>query len=165
MIKQVSFLVDGNSQEKKMSLARKTGAYSGYNEYKANEISTVSQVKLIVMLFDGAIRFLGVAMDNMTPRKYDIVNNHIIKTQDIITELLLSLNMEEGQEIASNLLSLYIYLKKRLLEANMKKDKKIIQECIKILNELKTSWEELDKKEGAQSQNTPGRSTGISITG
>ncbi|MDZ4726617.1 MAG: flagellar export chaperone FliS [Leptospira sp.] len=148
-----------------MSLARKTGAYSGYNEYKANEISTVSQVKLIVMLFDGAIRFLGVAMDNMTPRKYDIVNNHIIKTQDIITELLLSLNMEEGQEIASNLLSLYIYLKKRLLEANMKKDKKIIQECIKILNELKTSWEELDKKEGAQSQNTPGRSTGISITG
>lgn len=165
MIKQVSFLVDGNSQEKKMSLARKTGGYSGYNEYKANEISTVSQVKLIVMLFDGAIRFLGVAMENMTPRKYDVVNNHIIKTQDIITELLLSLNMEEGQEIATNLMSIYIYLKKRLLEANMKKDKKIIGECIKILTDLKSSWEDLEKKEVTQNQNAPGRSTGISISG
>ncbi|MCU0825671.1 MAG: flagellar export chaperone FliS [Leptospira sp.] len=149
-----------------MSLARKSGAYSGYNEYKANEISTVSQVKLIVMLFDGAIRFLGVAKDNMTPRKYDLVNRNIIKTQDIITELLLSLNMEEGKEVANNLLSLYIYLKKRLLEANMKKDNSIIEECIKILTELKTSWEELDKKEGAapEKPQTP-RATGISITG
>ncbi|WP_411822339.1 flagellar export chaperone FliS [Leptospira sp. 'Mane'] len=148
-----------------MSLARKTGAYSGYNEYKANEISTVSQIKLIVMLFDGAIRFLGIAMDNMNPRKYDVVNNHIIKAQDIITELLLSLNMEEGKEVANGLLSLYIYLKKRLLEANMKKDKQIVEECIKILTELKTSWEELEKKETTAPQGTLPRPTGISITG
>ncbi|TGN13417.1 flagellar export chaperone FliS [Leptospira ilyithenensis] len=148
-----------------MSLARKTGAYSGYNEYKANEISTVSQIKLIVMLFDGAIRFLGIAMDNMNPRKYDVVNNHIIKAQDIITELLLSLNMEEGKEVANGLLSLYIYLKKRLLEANMKKDKQIVEECIKILTELKTSWEELEKKEVTSPQNSTVRPTGISITG
>ncbi|BDA78491.1 flagellar protein FliS [Leptospira kobayashii] len=148
-----------------MSLARKTGAYSGYNEYKANEISTVSQIKLIVMLFDGAIRFLGIAMDNMNPRKYDVVNNHIIKAQDIITELLLSLNMEEGKEVANGLLSLYIYLKKRLLEANMKKDKQIVEECIKILTELKTSWEELEKKEGTSPQSPAVRPTGISITG
>ncbi|MGV3665329.1 MAG: flagellar export chaperone FliS [Leptospira bouyouniensis] len=148
-----------------MSLARKTGA-SAYNEYKANEISTVSQIKLIVMLFDGAIRFLGVAKDNMTPRKYDVVNNNIIKTQDIITELLLSLNMEEGKEVANNLLSLYIYLKKRLLEANMRKDKAIIDECIKILGELKNSWEDLEKKEPqAPSQSSNQRTTGISITG
>lgn len=149
-----------------MSLARKSGAYSGYNEYKANEISTVSQVKLIVMLFDGAIRFLGIARDNMTPRKYDLVNTHIIKTQDIITELLLALNMEEGKEVANSLLSLYIYLKKRLLEANMKKDNAIIEECIKILGELKTSWEELEKKEPQAPEIPKGaRPTGISITG
>ncbi|MCT8332778.1 flagellar export chaperone FliS [Leptospira sp. 85282-16] len=148
-----------------MSLARKTGA-SAYNEYKANEISTVSQIKLIVMLFDGAIRFLGVAKDNMTPRKYDVVNNNIIKTQDIITELLLSLNMEEGKEVANNLLSLYVYLKKRLLEANMRKDKEIIEECIKILIELKMSWEELEKKDAPNPNTTSGaRPTGISITG
>ncbi len=117
------------------------------------------------MLFDGAIRFLGVAKDNMTPRKYDLVNRNIIKTQDIITELLLSLNMEEGKEVADNLLSLYIYLKKRLLEANMKKEKSIIEECIKILTELKSSWEELDKKDAVPEKPQAPRTTGISITG
>ncbi len=148
-----------------MSLARKT-AYSGYNEYKVNEISTVSQVKLIVMLFDGAVRFLGIAMENMTPRKYDVVNQNIIKAQDIVTELLLSLNMEEGKEVANNLMSIYIYLKKRLLEANMKKDKKILEECTKILKELKSSWEEMEKKEPSnQIPQAPRTSTGFSIKG
>jgi len=151
-----------------MSLARKTGAYTGYNEYKANEISTVSQIKLIVMLFEGAIRFLGIAKENLTPRKYDVANRNIIKAQDIVTELLLSLNMDEGKDVANSLMSLYVYLKKRLLEANMKKDKVILEECMKILQDLKSSWEELEKKEAGGQKGLPQAprvSTGISITG
>lgn len=148
-----------------MSLARKSSGTSGYNEYKANEISTVSQVKLIVMLFEGAIRFLGIASDNMTPRRYDVVNQNILKAQDIVTELILSLNLDEGGEVAGNLLSLYVYLKKRLLEANMKKDKTILEECSKILSELKSSWEELEKKEGNVPPKGPRMTSGFSISG
>ncbi len=140
--------------------------YTSPNTYKVNEISTVSQTRLIVMLYDGAIRFLKIASENMTPRKYDLVNANIIKAQDIITELMLSLNLEEGKEIANSLLSIYIYMKKRLLEANMKKDSSILKEVIDLLTQLKTAWDELDRnQELAEKTISPARNTGISITG
>ncbi|MCC5815918.1 MAG: flagellar export chaperone FliS [Leptospira sp.] len=140
--------------------------YANQNAYKANEISTVSQTRLIVMLYEGAIRFLKIASENMTPRKYDLVNNNIIKAQDIITELMISLNIEEGKEVANNLLSVYVYVKKRLLEANMKKDTEIIKEVIGHLEQLKSAWDELDRnKEFSDKTSSPVRNTGISITG
>jgi flagellar secretion chaperone FliS len=140
--------------------------YANQNAYKANEISTVSQTRLIVMLYEGAIRFLKIASENMTPRKYDLVNNNIIKAQDIITELMISLNIEDGKEVANNLLSVYVYVKKRLLEANMKKDTEIIKEVIGLLEQLKSAWDELDRnKEFSDKTSSPVRNTGISITG
>jgi len=78
------------------------------------------------MLYDGAIKFLNIAVEHMNPRTYDIVNTNIIKAQDIITELLLSLNMRDGGEISQNLFNLYLYSRK-LLEANIKKDAEMIR--------------------------------------
>lgn len=123
---------------------------NNYDAYKSTEISTANQGKLIVMLYDGAIRFLRIAMDNMQPRTYDVVNTHIIKAQDIITELMLALNMDQGGEIAENLFNIYAYLKKRLLEGNISKDNGTIQEVITRLEELKGAWEEAAKKEGGR---------------
>ncbi|EPG68145.1 flagellar protein FliS [Leptospira wolffii serovar Khorat str. Khorat-H2] len=121
------------------------------------------------MLYEGAIRFLNVAIDNNTPRKYDVVNNHILKAQEIVTELMLALNMENGGEVANNLLGIYVYIKKRLLEANMKKDSEILHEIIKYLEDLKNAWEEIEKKEKASSvvpMPAPGsRGTGLSLQG
>ena len=91
---------------------------SPFNQYKETEISTANQGKLIVMLYDGAIRFLNTAIENMDPKSYDIVNTNILKAQDIITELTLSLNHSEDNEISGNLFNLYMYFKKRLIEAN-----------------------------------------------
>ncbi|HMW05620.1 MAG TPA: flagellar export chaperone FliS [Leptospiraceae bacterium] len=130
-----------------MSLSRKSAYSSGYDAYKSNEISTMSQGKLVVMLYEGAIRFLNTAIENMTPRKYEIVNRNVIKAQDIVTELMTSLNMEEGGKIAEDLLSLYIYMKKRMLEGNIQKDSKYLKEVVRMLTELKGSWEEIAKKE------------------
>ncbi|MCB1310036.1 MAG: flagellar export chaperone FliS [Leptospiraceae bacterium] len=118
-----------------------------YKAYKDTEISTANQGKLIVMLYDGALRFLRLAIDNMDPRSYDVVNLNIIKAQDIVTELMLSLNMNEGGEIAENLFSIYAYLKKRLLEANIAKDAGILEEVCKLLLELKGAWDEVALKD------------------
>ncbi|HBS05778.1 MAG TPA: flagellar export chaperone FliS [Leptospiraceae bacterium] len=126
-----------------MALARK----SQYDAYKDTEIQTANQGKLIVMLYDGAIRFLRIAQDNLNPRTYDVANTNIIKAQDIITELMLSLNMEGG-EVAQNLFNLYAYMKKRLLEANMAKDSAVIDEVIKLIEPLKSAWEEVLNREG-----------------
>ena len=73
--------------------------------------------------------------------------------------------MEEGGKIAEDLLSLYIYMKKRLLEANVQKDAKILKEVVRILSELKGSWEEIAKKEGVVSSSPTPRTSGISIQG
>ncbi|MBE7411653.1 MAG: flagellar export chaperone FliS [Leptospiraceae bacterium] len=149
-----------------MSLARKENLVSGYDQYKKNEVATVSQGKLIVMLYEGAIRFLKIASENMTPRKYDLVNNNIIKAQDIVTELILALNMDEGGKMANDLLSIYVYIKKRLLEANMKKDSAIINEILGYFTNLKEAWEEVAKKEtSAGNQVSIDRGAGFSIRG
>ena len=124
-----------------------------YNQYKQTQITTANQGKLIVMLYDGAIKFLNIAIDNMNPKTYDVVNNNIIKAQDIITELLVSLNMDEGGEISQNLFNLYMYFKKQLLEANIKKDAEIIKHVVKLLKELRDAWDQISATETKSDKN------------
>ncbi len=153
-----------------MSLSRRTtlGSTSGYDAYKSNEITTVSQGKLIVMLYEGAIRFLNIAKENIeSPKKFDLVNTNILKTQEIISELMSSLNMDNGGKIAEDLLSLYVYFKKRLLEANMKKDKEILDEVIKHFIDLKIAWEEIERSSSNTTPTVaaPKLGGGLSISG
>jgi len=124
-----------------------------YNQYKQTQITTANQGKLIVMLYDGAIKFLNIAIENMDPKTYDVVNNNIIKAQDIITELLLSLNMEEGGEISQNLFNLYMYFKRELLEANIKKDPEIVNHVLKMLKELRDAWDQISATETRSDKN------------
>lgn len=124
-----------------------------YNQYKQTQITTANQGKLIVMLYDGAIKFLTIALDNMSPKSYDVVNNNIIKAQDIITELLLSLNMDEGGEISQNLFNLYMYFKRQLLEANIKKDAELIKQVLKLLKELREAWDQISANETRSDKN------------
>ncbi|HON79089.1 MAG TPA: flagellar export chaperone FliS [Spirochaetota bacterium] len=118
-----------------------------YDKYKQTEINTANQGKLIVMLYDGAIKFLNIALENMNPKAYDVVNTNIIKAQDIITELMISINLQDGGEISQNLFNLYMYFKKRLLEANIQKDPEIIQEVLKLLKELRAAWDKISASE------------------
>lgn len=144
-----------------MMTARKT-----QDAYKDTEILTANQGKLIVMLYDGAIRFLKVAASNMEPRTYDIANSNIIRAQDIVTELMVSLNMEEGGEVAQNLLSLYAYMKKRLLEGNIQKDSAIIEEVQHLLENLKDAWEQAARTNPPKAQPQAVREgASFSITG
>ncbi len=118
-----------------------------YDEYKKTQVETANQGKLIVMLYDGCIKFLNIAIENMEPKSYDIVNNNILKAQDIISELLLSLNMNEGGEISKNLFNLYMFFKKELLDANVKKDADILIKIVKMLKELREAWDKISANE------------------
>lgn len=120
----------------------------GYNSYKTNEVSTSSPIRLVIMLYEGAIRFLNIALENIhDQKKYDVVNTNIIKAQEIINELMTTLNMEEGGKIASDLLGIYVFMKKNLVEANIEKSGQKIRETVKMMNSLKTGWEEIEKKQ------------------
>ncbi len=138
---------------------------SPYNQYKLTEINTANQGKLIVMLYDGAIKFLKIAIENMNVTTYDIVNKNIIKAQDIITELLLSLNMKDGGEISSNLFNLYLYFKKRLLEANINKSSEMIQEILGHLSTLRESWNKISGKEAPSDNIVVSKKGSFSVEG
>ena len=116
-----------------------------YQEYEDNEVNTAEPKQLILMLYSGALGFLEDALKYIDNYKsYDKANKNLLKAQDIITELILSLDMEKGGKIAQNLFSLYTYMKKELLNANIKKDKEPVQSVIKYLKELKEAWENAD---------------------
>ena len=136
-----------------------------YDQYKKTQVTTANQGKLIVMLYDGAIKFLNIALDNMGPRTYDIVNTNIIKTQDIITELLLSLNMNEGGEISQNLFNLYMFFKKELLQANIKKDADIIKNVTKMLKDLREAWDKISSNEAKSDKLNTNSKGNFSIEG
>ncbi len=138
---------------------------SAFDEYKKTQVTTANQGKLIVMLYDGAIKFINIALENMEPQKYDIVNSNIIKAQDIITELLLSLNMKEGGEVSSNLFNLYIYFKKTLLDANIKKDPEILRHVQKLIKDLRDAWDKISASEAKTDKNDMGSKGNFSIEG
>ena len=115
----------------------------GYQKYKKVEISTASQNRLIVMLYDGAIKFLESACVSMD--KKHGTDNNIVKAQEIIYELLSSLNYEAG-EIADRLASIYTYMNQKLTEGNISKTKPPILEVIKYLKELKSAWAVVEEK-------------------
>ena len=113
-----------------------------YKAYKKVQIQTANQGKLIVMMYDGIIKNINKALDYLPNKEYESINNAIIKAQDIVAELMASLNMEVGA-ISQNLLSIYIYMNQKLLQANIKKIKDPLLEVKKIATELKEAWEKI----------------------
>ncbi|MFC1652985.1 flagellar export chaperone FliS [Planctomycetota bacterium] len=105
-----------------------------------NGLETQSKGRLIVLLYDGAIKFLKLAVRAIEKKDYEAKGKYLAKTQDIIWELNSVLNMEAGGEIAKNLRSLYLYMNRQLNEANVKLDVDICEEVISLLEELNKSW-------------------------
>lgn len=120
-----------------------------YQQYKQTQITTADQGRLVVMLYDGAIKFLNKALEIMEKEKLsggDIEKIHvnIVKTQDIISELMSSLNMDVG-EFSNRLFSIYMYMNNRLIEGNIKKDRAPLLEVHRHLTELREAWAQASK--------------------
>ena len=121
--------------------------YSNYqNAYKKASVNTLDQNKLIIMLYDGAIKNANFAVQYMESGEIEKVHDSLIKTKNIVTELLATLNMENGGEIAKNLKSLYSYMFSLLIEANMDKKSKPVLTVIDLLKELRGAWVQIREK-------------------
>jgi len=113
-----------------------------YQVYRQTQVTTASQGELLLMLFDGAIRFARQSKDFMVAREYEDANAKLIRTQDIINELILSLDLSVG-EIANNLQQLYVFIHDLLVQANIKKDPEIVDSAVDMLVELRDTWEQV----------------------
>jgi len=113
--------------------------------YKNVKVSTASEGDLILMLFDGAIRFANQAINCINDSDIAGAHDKLVRAQDIMLELISSLNMDVG-EIAQNLYQLYFFINQLLIQANVKKDGDLIQQAIKLLTELREMWHEVVDK-------------------
>lgn len=108
--------------------------------YQQTAVTTQSKGRLVVMLYDGAVKFLKLAIREMEAGNYAAKGQYINRAQDIISELNAVLDMESGGEVSKNLRSLYLFMKRHLMQANAKRDPKMIQEVISLLDELNQGW-------------------------
>lgn len=114
-----------------------------YEQIRQNQVFSTPPEDLVLMLYDGAIRFIKKARTGIEEKNIEVSHNNIIKTQNIITELMSNLDMNLG--ISERLFSLYEYINRRLVEANLKKDDKILDEVQELIQDLRNTWEQAIK--------------------
>jgi len=112
----------------------------GIAQYQEAAVTTQSKGRLIVLLCEGAVKFMNLAIERLQAGDYEAKGKYINRAQDIISELNAVLNTDDGGEIADNLAKLYGFMQTRLSEANAKCDPEIIREVITIMQELNQGW-------------------------
>lgn len=129
-----------------------------WNSYRQISAHTASPGQLVLMLYDGAIRFLekslsGFDMDD--PVDYNqTINNNLLRAQSIISELSSTLNMDQGGQLAHTLRRLYSYMDDRLTESNLRKTPEGIRDTISRLTVLRDAWQEMLQRRTVESAQT-----------
>ena len=124
-------------------------------EYRQNEIATSSQGKLIVMMYEGAVKFVNLAIEGIDKKDLSKKGMNINKAHDIINELSLALDLKKGGEVAQKLESLYQFILHQLTLANIKSDRKALESILNVLIPLLEAWTELFTKANPDACNTP----------
>lgn len=120
-------------------------AANAYNTYKTNSINYASKDQLLLMLVDGAVRFAKIAKGAMEDRDVKKAHENIVKTENIFYELMASLDVSKAGNWGKSLMSVYDFIIRRLIDANMKKDVSIIEEVIPLIENIKDTWEQAYK--------------------
>lgn len=118
-------------------------ANKGYAAYANNKITTASPAELTLMLYEGAIKFGNIAVVAIEQNDIQKAHDNIMKIESIIEEFQITLNHKYA--VAEDFDAIYSYLKRRLVEANVKKDKEILEEVLKHLRGIRDTWKEVMK--------------------
>ncbi|MEC1178864.1 flagellar export chaperone FliS [Metasolibacillus meyeri] len=116
---------------------------SASNAYKQNSVTTASPGDLTLMLYNGCLKFLIKSKRAIEEKNFEEKNTNILKAQAIIAELMSTLNMDI--EISKQILPLYEYMNRRLVEANTKNDVEIVEEVEGLMTEFRDTWKEVLK--------------------
>lgn len=114
---------------------------NAYAQYNNNKVLTASPAELTLMLYEGAIKFCNVAETAMEQDDIQKAHTNIIKVQHIIDYLRQTLDMK--YPVAQDFERIYVYLSERLVAANMKKDKAIMEEVNEHLHSVRDTWKEV----------------------
>jgi flagellar protein FliS len=135
--------------------ARPNPAHRGaMQQYQRAQVETASPTRLVVLLYEGAIRFCRMAQDAMKQRDLETQNTNLIRAQRIVTELLSSLDRNAGGEVASNLGRIYTHLFEELVKANLYDRPEALDHAIAMLTDMRATWVEIDRM--AATEGRPG---------
>jgi flagellar secretion chaperone FliS len=112
-----------------------------YQSYKQNSVNTASPGELTLMLYNGCLKFIHLAKNSIVEKNIEVKNTNLLKAQKIIQELMVTLNME--LEVSKNMMSLYDYLNRRLIEANIKSDIGILNEVEELITDFRDTWKQV----------------------
>jgi flagellar protein FliS len=139
--------------------------------YRETRVKTASQGQLVIMLYDEAVKQLDRSLEFLSldstgkknPGRIEKISKAVLKAQEIFTELMASLDFEQGGEIARNLFSLYSWFNQELLEANVKQDPRRITIVRNMVYELRGAWAQIAAKNPVETVNRP--TAGVNIAG
>ncbi|MEV5029656.1 flagellar export chaperone FliS [Paenibacillus sp. LPE1-1-1.1] len=114
------------------------------NKYIQNTIQSATPGQLLIMLYDGAIRFCRQGIEAIKEQRYSDANTNLIKVQDIISEFVITI--DRANPVSENLIKLYEYFNSRLIEANVKKNIEPVEEVLGYLIDLKETWIQASKQ-------------------
>lgn len=127
--------------------------------YKTQSVQTASPGKLVLMLFDGYLRFTATAIKSFDEpdfsKRNEGINNNLIRAQNIVTELQSSLDMSVPGDLPGTLYRLYDYCLNNLQQANLDKDREPIGHSDKVINELREAWAEMLAQNSDSDQQSP----------
>ncbi|PLR73722.1 flagellar export chaperone FliS [Bacillus sp. UMB0728] len=109
-----------------------------YQSYQQNSVTTASPGELTLMLYNGCLKFINHAKKAIADKNIEAKNTNIQKAQNIIRELMVTLNMD--LEVSENMMSLYDYMNRQLIEANLKSDAAILEEVEGLVTEFRDTW-------------------------
>ena len=115
-----------------------------YGQYQRNKVLTATPAEVTLMLYEGAIKFCNIAIMAIENNEMEKAHNNIMKTQRIIEEFRNTLDRQ--YEVAEDFDRIYVYVLRRLFEANVRKDKEILEEVNGHLRSLRDTWKEVMKK-------------------
>ena len=112
-----------------------------YQAYQQNSVMTASPQELTLMLYNGCLKFIRLSKKAMTEKNFEAKNTNMIKAQNIIQELRITLNQDI--EISNNMAQLYEYMYTRLIDANMKNSLETLEEVEGYVIELRDTWKQV----------------------
>lgn len=112
-----------------------------YQSYQQNSVNTAAPGELTLMLYNGCLKFINLAKQGIETKDIPLKNTNIQKAQLIVQELMVTLNMDI--ELSTNMLSLYDYIKRRLIEANIKNDIKALEEVEELVTDFRDTWKQV----------------------
>lgn len=112
-----------------------------YQSYQTNAVQTASPGELTLMLYNGCLKFIAQAKKAIEDKDVEARNTNLLKAQKIIQELMVTLNME--YEVAKSMMTMYDYIYRRLVEANIKSDISILEEVEGYVKEFRDTWKQV----------------------